>query len=142
MVKEDCNVGGNVFPRRLDRPMPLVGKAEGVWIEDTEGRRYLDASGGAVVVNVGHCREEIARAVFEQICTYDYIHPTMFTTPVVETFATALASHTPAGLDRFYFLSGGAEGVERPSSWLEKSIWQLTGRKKSVWYPAGNPITV
>ena len=112
MVKENCNIGGNVFPRRLDRPMFRAKKAKGVWIEDEAGRRYLDASGGAIVVNVGHGREEIARAVSEQISTYDYIHPTMFTTPVVETLATALAAHTPAGVDRFYFLSGGAEAVE------------------------------
>ncbi len=112
MAKENRNIGGNVFPRRLDRPMSRVGKAEGVWIEDTEGRRYLDASGGAIVVNVGHGRKEIARAVSAQISAYDYIHPTMFTTPVVEALATALAAHTPAGVDRFYFLSGGAEAVE------------------------------
>jgi len=112
MAKGNCNIGGNVFPRRLDRPMSRVEKAEGVWIEDTEGRRYLDASGGAIVVNVGHGREEIARAVAEQISAYDYIHPTMFTTPVVETLATALAAHTPTGVNRFYFLSGGAEAVE------------------------------
>ncbi|MBW2042071.1 MAG: aminotransferase class III-fold pyridoxal phosphate-dependent enzyme [Deltaproteobacteria bacterium] len=112
MVKENLNIGGNVFPRRLDRPLPRAGKAEGVWIEDTEGRRYLDASGGAIVVNVGHGREEIARAVSEQIIACDYIHPTMFTTPVVEALATALAAHTPDGVNRFYFLSGGAEAVE------------------------------
>jgi len=112
MAKGNCNIGGNVFPRRLDRPMSRVEKAEGVWIEDTEGRRYLDASGGAIVVNVGHGREEIARAVAEQISAYDYIHPTMFTTPVVETLATALAAHTPTDVNRFYFLSGGAEAVE------------------------------
>ncbi|MBL0714261.1 MAG: aspartate aminotransferase family protein [Desulfosarcina sp.] len=112
MAKGNRNIGGNVFPRRLDRPMSRAVKAEGVWIEDTEGRRYLDASGGAIVVNVGHGREEIARAVCEQISAYDYIHPTMFTTPVVEALATALAAHTPAGLDRFYFLSSGSEAVE------------------------------
>ena len=105
-------IEGNVFPRRLDRPMSRAVKAEGVWIEDADGRRYLDASGGAIVVNVGHGREEIARAVSDQIARYDYIHPTMFTTPVVEDLAAALAAHTPPGVDRFYFLSGGSEAVE------------------------------
>ncbi len=105
-------ISGNLFPRRLDRPLPPAMKAEGVWIQDTAGRRYLDASGGAVVVNVGYGREEIARAVSDQILSYDYIHPTMFATPVTEKLASALAVHTPAGLDRFYFLSGGSEAVE------------------------------
>ena len=103
---------GNVFPRRLNPPLPEAVASKGVWIEDAAGRRYLDASGGAIVVNLGHGREEIARAVYEQILQADYIHPTMFTTGAVERLATALAARTPKGIDRFYFLSGGSEAVE------------------------------
>ena len=103
---------GHVFPRRLDPPLPLVAEAEGVWIEDNRGHRFLDASGGAVVVNVGHGRDAIARAVHDQILSHDYIHPTMMSTPVVEELAAALAGHAPSGIDRFYFLSSGSEAVE------------------------------
>ena len=103
---------GHVFPRRLDPPLPVAVKADGVWIEDQDGNRYLDASGGAIVVNAGHGRKEIAQAVYDQILANDYIHPTMFTTPAAEALANALASHAPEGVDRFYFLSGGAEAVE------------------------------
>jgi 4-aminobutyrate aminotransferase-like enzyme len=39
-------IQGNVFPRRLDKPLPLAVRAEGMWILDSEGNRYLDASGG------------------------------------------------------------------------------------------------
>jgi adenosylmethionine-8-amino-7-oxononanoate aminotransferase len=92
--------------------LPLAVGAEGVWIEDADGKRYIDASGGPIVVNVGHGRKEIADAVSEQILRCDYTHPTMFTTPVVEELAEHLARRTPAGIDRFYFLSGGAEAVE------------------------------
>jgi hypothetical protein len=83
-----------------------------VWIEAADGCRFLDASGGAVVVNVGHGREEIARAVYDQLRTLSYVHPTMFATSAVEDLACALASHAPAGLDRFYFMSSGSEAVE------------------------------
>lgn len=103
---------GNVFPRRLDPPLPVAAKTDGVWIEDQAGNRYVDASGGAIVVNVGHGREAVARAVYDQILACDYIHPTMMTTAVVEELATALADHSPMGLDRFYFLSSGSEAVE------------------------------
>ncbi len=106
------SIPGNLFPRKLDSPLPVAEKAKGVWIEDTNGRRYLDASGGAVVVNVGHGRDEIARAVYDQILRCHYAHPTMFTTSVVEDLSSALARHTPPGLDRFYFLSSGSEAVE------------------------------
>ena len=105
-------IPGNVFPRKLSGPLPVAVKAEGAWIETADGKRYLDASGGAVVTNLGHGRRDLAEAVFDQILKYDYIHPTMFTTPVVEELAEALAKHTPKGLDRFYFLSGGGEAIE------------------------------
>jgi adenosylmethionine-8-amino-7-oxononanoate aminotransferase len=106
------DIAGNVFHRRLDRPLPRGVKAKGVWVEDAEGRRYLDASGGALVVNVGHGREEIARAVHDQIARCDYLHGTMFTSSVVEDLAQAVASHAPAGVERFYFVSIGSEAVE------------------------------
>jgi hypothetical protein len=105
-------VPGAVFHRVLDRQLPPARRSQGVWIEAADGRRYLDASGGAVVVNVGHGREEIARAVADQLRTLSYVHPTMFATPAVEALAAALAAHTPAGLDRFYFMSSGSEAVE------------------------------
>lgn len=105
-------IPGNVFHRRLDRALPRGVKAKGVWVEDAEGRRYLDASGGALVVNVGHGREEIARAVHDQISRCDYLHGTMFTSSVVEDLAQAVARHAPPGVERFYFLSIGCEAVE------------------------------
>jgi len=103
---------GNVFPRRLDKPLPRAAKAHGVWIEDQDGRRYLDAGGGALVVNVGHGREEIIRAVHAQMEQCYYIHGTLFSTEVVESLASELAKHAPKGLDRFYFLSSGSEAIE------------------------------
>jgi len=103
---------GHVFSRRLDRSLPIAANAEGMWIVDTEGHRYLDASGGAIVLNIGHGREEIARAVYEQIIKCDYVHPTMFTTFPVEQLAKALGRHAPPGIERFYFLSSGSEAIE------------------------------
>jgi adenosylmethionine-8-amino-7-oxononanoate aminotransferase len=105
-------IPGYVFPRQLGAPLPIASKARGVWIEDTEGHRYLDASGGAVVVNLGHGREEIASAVRHQILQCHYVHPTIFTTHIVEELAEALARHSPSGIERFYFLSGGGEANE------------------------------
>ncbi|MCU0604578.1 MAG: aspartate aminotransferase family protein [Desulfobacterales bacterium] len=105
-------IPGAVFHRVLDKQLPLAGRSKGAWIETADGRRFLDASGGAVVVNVGHGREEIARAVYDQLVTLSYVHPTMFATSAVEDLAAALAAHAPAGLDRFYFMSSGSEAVE------------------------------
>lgn len=122
---------GNVFPRRLDRPLPKVATAQGVWIEDADGRRYLDASGGAVVVNVGHGRREIARAVHDQMLRHHYVHPTMFTSDAVEQLATALAEHGPSDLKRFYFLTSGSEAVEAAIK-LARQIHLDAGRPQRI----------
>lgn len=106
------NIARYVFPRKLHKPLPIASKAKGLQIYDSDGRSYLDASGGAVVLNIGHGREEVARAVYDQIVHCDYVHPTMFTNSPVEELAEALADHAPPGIDRFYFLSGGSEATE------------------------------
>ncbi len=118
---------GHVFPRKLQGELPRAVRAEGAWIEDEQGRRRLDASGGAIVVNVGHGREEIARAVKDQVRACYYAHPKMFTTQPVEELAARLAAHTPEGLDRFYFLTSGSEGVEAAVK-LARQIHLAEGR--------------
>lgn len=106
------DIPGNVFRRQLTRPLPTVAQASGNWIMDAEGRRWLDAAGGPLVVNVGHGRPEIAEAVRAQILAADYVHPTMFTGDPVERLATRLASRAPEGIRRFYFMCSGSEAVE------------------------------
>ena len=102
----------HVFPRKLSGMLPHATKAEGIYIYGSHGKRYIDATGGPILVNVGHGRREIADAVRNQIMECDYVHGTMFQAPVIEELAGRLAGHAPEGIDRFYFLSGGAEAVE------------------------------
>jgi len=133
------DIPGNVFPRRLDRRLPMAQKAHGIYIEDENQKHYMDASGGAIVVNAGHGREQIARAIYNQILSHDYIHPTMFTTQPVEMLATCLAQKAPGDINRFYFFSGGSEANEAAIK-LARQIhvetgnetkYQLIGRWKS-----------
>lgn len=133
------DIPGNVFPRRLDRKLPVAARADGIYIEDEAGNRYMDASGGAVVVNAGHARESIARRVYEQILSHDYIHPTMFTTRPVEELASKLADKSPGDINRFYFFSGGSEANEAAIKLARQihiengnaSKYRLIGRWKS-----------
>lgn len=124
-------IPGNVFPRRLDKPLPVAAGAEGIWIADEDGNRYIDASGGPLVVNLGHGREEIARAIYDQVLRCDYVHPTMYTNSAVEDLAKALAAHAPPGIERFYFLSGGGEAVETAIK-LARQIHLENGRPQRV----------
>ena len=102
----------HVFTRKLDRNLPLAVSAQGVWITDSSGKRYLDASGGPICVNVGHGRPEVAAAIFEQAQRLAYVHGTMFTSGPIEELANKLAAHAGRGIDRFYFLSSGSEAIE------------------------------
>ena len=120
-----------VFGRAREGALPKVRKAEGLWIEDERGNRYLNASGGAAVTNVGHGRREIAEALHRQVLQHDYIHPTVFVSPVVEELAATLASRAPQGIERFYFLSGGGEAAEA-SIKMARQIHLANGRPERI----------
>jgi adenosylmethionine-8-amino-7-oxononanoate aminotransferase len=81
-------------------------------VVDTEGRRYLDAAGGAIVCGVGHGRTEIARAMAAQVERLEYVHGATFTTPVLEGYARRLAPHLPLDEPRVFPVSGGSEATE------------------------------
>ncbi|MCB2227742.1 MAG: aspartate aminotransferase family protein [Desulfarculaceae bacterium] len=116
-----------VFHRKLKGELPLLQRSQGCRIVDSDGKCYLDASGGAVVVNLGHAREEIAQAVAEQIRLGYYAHPTMFSTKPVEELSAALAAHAPAGIERFYYMTTGSEAVETAVK-LARQIHLVHGR--------------
>jgi adenosylmethionine-8-amino-7-oxononanoate aminotransferase len=96
----------------MGRTLPRIVRAEGCVLWDEAGRRYLDGSGGAVVVNVGHGRGEIARAMGAQAAAAAYVHGTQFSTPVLEEYAARLAAHAPGDCTRLYLVSGGSEANE------------------------------
>jgi adenosylmethionine-8-amino-7-oxononanoate aminotransferase len=102
----------HVFHRVLTRTLPTAVRAEGAWVEDADGRRYLDGAGGAIVVNVGHGDRTVAAAAADHLSRLDYVHGTMFTTEAVEAYADALAPHLPMDDPRIYPVSGGSEAVE------------------------------
>jgi adenosylmethionine-8-amino-7-oxononanoate aminotransferase len=86
--------------------------AEGCWIVDSNGNRYLDAAGGAVVCGVGHGRAEVIGAISEQLGKVGYVHASTFTTAVVEEYARQVATRTPMDGARIYPVSGGSEAME------------------------------
>jgi adenosylmethionine-8-amino-7-oxononanoate aminotransferase len=87
-------------------------RAEGVWIEDADGRRYLDAAGGAIVVGVGHGDASLVEAMTSQASRAPYVHGTMFTTDALEDYAVDVATILPVDDARIYPVSGGSEAVE------------------------------
>jgi hypothetical protein len=96
----------------LNRTLPTAVHAEGAWIEDADGKRYLDGSGGAIVVNVGHGDPALLDAAGSQLRRTQYVHGTMFTTRALEDYADAVAPLLPMDDGHLYPVSGGSEAVE------------------------------
>jgi adenosylmethionine-8-amino-7-oxononanoate aminotransferase len=106
------HASAHVFYRRAGHLHPAAERGEGVYLYDADGKRYIDASGGALVVNVGHGVREIADAIGRQAAQMAYAHPTMFTSRPLETYAEALAAVTPLPDARFYPMCSGSEAIE------------------------------
>ncbi|MCC6746948.1 MAG: aminotransferase class III-fold pyridoxal phosphate-dependent enzyme [Deltaproteobacteria bacterium] len=101
-----------VFYRNLQRTFPLIVRGEGIYLFDEQGKRYLDGSSGAMVVNVGHGVPEIADAVAAQLRQVAYVNGTQFTNAPVEALARELLEVLPPPLRYSYFLSSGSEAIE------------------------------
>ncbi len=127
----------HILHRQLGRSWPVATAAAGCFITDREGRKYLDASGGAAVSCLGHGHPDVTAAMHAQIDRIAYAHTSFFTTEVAETLADDLIQHAPRGMSHArppegahslsegegrrpkgapfthaYFVSGGSEGVE------------------------------
>ncbi len=88
-----------------------VERAEGAYLYTRDGRKLLDGSGGAIVVNIGQGRSELADLARAQLLDLNYVLP-LWVSPARERLVARLARWTPAGIDRFFFTSGGSESVE------------------------------
>ena len=102
----------HILHRQLRGQYPLAARAEGCYIEDAEGRRYLDASGGAAVSCLGHGHPDVLAAMHAQLDRIAYAHTSFFSTPVAEELADVLVADAPAGISHVYLVSGGSEAME------------------------------
>ena len=102
----------HVFYRTPTKYYPTVDRGEGVYIYDKEGRQFIDGSGGAAVVNIGHGVKEVEEAMLKQASRIAFTHGTQFTSEAAIELADRIVKMSPPGLSRVYFLSGGSEAVE------------------------------
>ncbi|WP_372884934.1 aspartate aminotransferase family protein [Shimia sp.] len=102
----------HVFPRHTRARMPVAVRGDGPYIIDSQGRRYLDGSGGAAVSCLGHSDPDVAEAIRRQSSEISFAHTGFFTSAAAESLADRLIAHAPVGLERVYLVSGGSEAVE------------------------------
>lgn len=102
-----------LLPPELDRRYPVIVRGDGVWVEDSSGRRYLDAmSGGSMALTLGHGRTDLIEAARAQAQKLAFVHNERLTNPAQEQLARELTSVAPEGFTRVHFVTGGAEANE------------------------------
>ena len=101
-----------VLHRSLHETPPKAIGGEGVWLIAEDGRRVLDASGGAAVSCLGHQHPRLVQAMVNQASKLAYAHTAFFSSEPAEALADHLVGHEPGGLAYAYFVSGGSEAVE------------------------------
>ena len=105
----------SLFSRNFRKQYPVAVRGEGSWIVDADGRRYLDASGQAAVVSIGHGVQEIGRAMAAQSGQIAFAHTSQFHSEPAERLATRVLALAPRNFQnggRVYFTSGGSEATE------------------------------
>ncbi len=102
----------SVFYRSRKRVYPQAVRGEGIYLFDAGGRKYIDAVGGAVVINIGHGVQEVVKAMARQASELCFAHVGRFSNPAQEELAEKVLKMAPRGMGRIYFTSGGSEAVE------------------------------
>jgi adenosylmethionine-8-amino-7-oxononanoate aminotransferase len=103
---------GRVFRRSTLTDPPVAVSAVGSTIRAADGHDYLDAAGGAIVVNIGHGRREIAAVMADQAGRLAYAHGSVFTTEPMEAYAAEVGTVLPLDGPAIYPVSGGSEAIE------------------------------
>ncbi|WP_298879905.1 aspartate aminotransferase family protein [uncultured Bradyrhizobium sp.] len=101
-----------VLHRSLREMPPKAIGGEGVYLFAEDGRRVIDASGGAAVSCLGHQHPRVIAAIVKQASTLAYAHTSFFSSEPAEALAETLVGHEPGGLAYAYFVSGGSEAIE------------------------------
>ena len=116
----------------LGQSPPSVARGEGSFVWDTNGRRYLDGSSGAVVVSLGHGHPEVLRTLRDQSERIAYAVRAQFTNEPAEQLADRLAELAPADLNMVFLVNSGSEAIETALK-LALQHWSELGRPEKRW---------
>jgi adenosylmethionine-8-amino-7-oxononanoate aminotransferase len=110
--------------------VPVIVRGDGCYLEDSQGRRYLDALAGLFAVNIGYSYgDEIGQAAHEQMRELPFYTNWSYAHPRAIELADVVADLAPGDLNRVFFVSGGSEAVE--SAWkLARQYHLLRGERR------------
>lgn len=103
---------GIVLPRSFKTRLVPAGRAEGIYIYDEAGKRYIDGCSGALISGIGYGVPEVVEAIHEQMLKLNFAHTSRWSNRATEEAAQAIARLTPGDLNYVWFVSGGSEAVE------------------------------
>ena len=110
--------------------LPVIVRGDGCYLEDANGKRYLDALAGLFCVNIGYgFGEEIGEAAAAQMRELPFYTNWTYAHPRAIELAAQVASLAPGDLNRIFFVSGGSEAVE--AAWkLARQYHSLRGERR------------
>lgn len=114
----------------LEAEMPAIKRAEGAWLETTDGTRILDAISSWWVVTHGHRHPKIMAAIKDQSDELDQVIFAGFTHEPAETLATRLQRLAPPGLDHVFFSDSGSTAVEVALK-MALGFWRNQGQRRT-----------
>lgn len=117
---------------------PRIQRAEGVFLWDEHGRRYLDATSGAVVANIGHGNARVLHAMKEQAQKVTFAYPRFFESEHNIRLADRVCELAGDGFDRAFFVSGGSEANEAAIK-LARQYAVVTGQASRTKVVSRNP---
>ncbi len=97
---------------QTDQRRPRIARADGIHVWDQAGKRYIDASSGPMVSNIGHSNPDVLAAMKRQMDQTTFAYRLHFENDPAEELAKRTAGLMPEGLDRVFFVSGGSEAIE------------------------------
>ena len=97
---------------QTDHTRPTLDRAEGIYMWDTDGNRFIDGSSGAMVCNIGHSNPRVLDAMRRQMEKSTFGYRLHFVTEASEALAAKTVELAWPGMDRVFFVSGGSEAVE------------------------------
>lgn len=110
---------------------PVLDRAEGIYMWDTTGRRFIDGSSGAMVSNIGHSNPAVLAAMRAQMERATFGYRLHFETDPGEQLAAKVASLSPEGMEKVFFVSGGSEAVESAVKLARQ--WAVVSGQASRW---------
>ncbi|MER8861886.1 aminotransferase class III-fold pyridoxal phosphate-dependent enzyme [Mesorhizobium sp. M0757] len=108
------------FSRDGSEPVPLMIKAEGIWMFDEHGKAYIDGSSGPIACNIGHANERVAQAMYQQAMTLDYAYPRVARHAANAALTGRLCSLAGAPFERVGLASGGSEAMDLALKFLRQ----------------------